>query len=148
MSKITKELPFIIHGCSHDYESFPTHTHGLTAIGLPELLIDPLAFGKEWNAFLINDSYFYLTHPEKTDLIPLILGGETVTVKLRTLSPFIPADDLTICFREVTPQFEAVKLAYDGVNINELNEMQFIQIYVEGDDFALDDGYYIGGVTW
>ena len=25
--------------------------------------------------------------------------------------------------------------------------MQFIQIYVEGDDFALDDDYYKGGVN-
>ena len=148
MFKITKDLPFVIHACAHDYKSFPTHTHGLTAIGLPEFLIDPLAFGNEWNGCLINDSYLYLTHPEKTDLIPLILSGETVTVKLKTLNPFIPADDLTICFRMVTHQFEAVKSAYDGVDIHELTEMQFIQIYVEGDDYALDDDYYKDGVTW
>ena len=148
MIKITKELPFIIHGCVHDYESFPTHTHGLTAIGLPEILIDPLAFGYEWNGCLINDSYFYLTHPEKTDLIPLILGGETVVVKLKTLNPFFPAEDLNICFRTVTHEFEAVNQAYEGVALNELAEMRFIQIYVEGDDFALDDDYYRGGVTW
>lgn len=144
--KKNNEFPYIIHACADDYISFPTHTHGLSEIGLPELFIDPYNFSQEWNSHLINDSFSYLTHPEKTDLIPLILEGETVVVKHKTLNPLGPAKDLNICFRVVTHEFDEVERAYDGVEINELAEMRFIKIYIEGDDFDFD-AVYNGGLT-
>lgn len=47
------------------------------------------------------------------------------------------------------PEFEMVKQAYciDGPDDIDPN-MWFVQIYVEGDDFALTDDYYKGGIKW
>ena len=162
-----KKRPFIIHYCGTKQECtcekckkeekdsgglFPTHTHGLNEIGQPEIFVDPLAFAKH-NASLINDVYDYLNEPGKEELIPNILAGETLKVKLSELdkASFLTANlyeghkDLTICVRVVFPNFEAVKLAY-GEDIP--TRLPFFQLYVLGDDFALDNDYYKGGVTW
>jgi len=48
--------------------------------------------------------------------------------------------------RRVYPDFEGIKLAYSHDKI--IPDGWFIQIYVEGDDFALTDDYYRGGITW
>lgn len=149
MNIYTNNYPYIIHACPATAGAFPTHTHGLTAIGLPEFIIDPLAFGPEGNAGVINDAYHYLTHPQRTELIPLILAGNTITVQVQGLNPLCYVGcAFHICFRAVSHEFEAVKQAYAGVDLEELAAMNFIQIYVKGDDFALDDSYYEGGVSW
>jgi hypothetical protein len=149
MNNKTNKLPFIIHACSHSVDAFPTHTHGLSELGLPEFIIDPLAFGPKGNAYLIDNSYCYLTHPKRSELIPSILSGETLEVQLHRLNPlFYEKSEYCICFREVPHEFEAVMQAYKGFEWDEFSAMNFIQIYVEGDDFALDDKYYEGGVSW
>jgi hypothetical protein len=76
--------------------------------------------------------------------LKLILNGKTVKVTGKKLSPKHRRDDRhKYCFREVTSEFEAIKEAYpNGFE----SGTRFIQIYVEGDDFALTDDYYRGGV--
>jgi len=51
--------PYIIHADPlWDSEPlYPTHTHGLTEIGMPEFIMDPLAFGGDGNAGRINYSF-------------------------------------------------------------------------------------------
>ena len=44
MNNITKDFPYIIHACPPTVDAYPTHTHGLTEIGMPEFIVDPLAF--------------------------------------------------------------------------------------------------------
>ena len=161
----TKKLPFIIHYCGTKQECtckdcagkndkddgglFPTHTHGLDKLGYPEIFIDPLAFAK-YNATIIRGVYEYLSKSGKEDLIQDLVNGKTIEAKLSKLDKnflfMVPAcKDLTICMRIVYSDFEAVKLAYgDEVPA----KIPFIQLYVLGDDFALDDEYYRGGVTW
>ena len=162
-----KKIPFIIHYCGTKQECmcekcrkeeedsgglFPTHTHGLNKLDKPEMLIDPLAFGK-YNANIINDVYDYLTSPKRETLITDIITGKTVEVKLSELdeTSFLTKNayegekDLTICIRVVYSDFEAVKEAYgEGLP----PDLPFLQLYVLGDDFALEDEYYEGGVTW
>lgn len=150
--KITPEQPFIIHGCK-DMPAFPTHSHGMTELGMPEFLIDHLAFGIEQNGGLIGASYKYFTKPENAGKLAAIENGETVKLRDKDLKP--PSDHpdpYVYCYRRVYQEFEMVKQAY---NINDQNDQPdadpmawFVQIYVEGDDFALTDDYYKGGIKW
>ena len=146
MNNFTNDFPYIIHASPPTVGAYPTHTHGLTEIGMPEFIVDPLAFGPQGNAQLINDLYLYLYRPENTDALDLIMKGETVTINSKELDP-TRSDEYNICFRKVGIDFEAVKLAYEGLDLEEIADViSFIQIYVEGDNFALDDDYYKGGV--
>lgn len=97
--------------------------------------------------------YDYLLSPGKENLIQDILEGKVAKVRLSeldegsflTLSKYEGDKNLTICIRTVYSDFEAVKLAYgEDVPI----EIPFLQLYVLGDDFALENEYYYGGVTW
>ena len=159
-----KKRPFIVHYCGTKQECtckdckkgdkdsgglFPTHTHGLDKLGQPEIFIDPLAFNK-YNAILINNVYEYLTKPSENKLIQDMIDGKTIEISIHKLDEkhiLIPGirKDLIICMRVVHSDFEAVKLAY-GNNVP--TKVPFIQLYVLGDDFALTDEYYYGGVTW
>jgi len=146
MNNFTNDFPYIIHACPPTVDAYPTHTHGLTEIGMPEFIVDPLAFGPQGNAQLINDSYLYLYRPENTDALDLIMKGETVTINSKELDP-ARSGEHNICFRMVGIDFEAVKQAYEGLDLEKIADViSFIQIYVEGDNFALDDDYYKGGV--
>jgi len=140
--------PFIIHADPlKESTSYPTHTHGLTNVGMPEFIMDPLAFGGEGNAGRINAAYDFFRKKKNAAKLKAILNGKTVKVKGKQLSPKPNNNDRYVyCFREVTPEFEAVKLSYHDKEITE--NMQFIQIYVEGDDYVLMDDYYRGGVKW
>jgi hypothetical protein len=147
MKNIAKDFPYIIHACPPTVGAYPTHTHGLTEIGMPEFIVDPLAFGPQGNAQLINDSYLYLSRPEHADVLDQIMKGETATVNSKGLDP-ARSGEHNICFRMVGIDFEAVKQAYEGLDLEKIADViSFIQIYVEGDNFALDDDYYKGGVT-
>ena len=122
--------------------AFPTHTHGLTDIGMPEFVVDPLSFGGEGNAKLINNAYCYFMNNMKE--LQAILNGATLKYPINIICPKWQDDIIyTICFRLVPASFEAVKLAYPA---DVLPGMKFIQIWIDGDDFALTDEYYRGGV--
>lgn len=169
----TKKLPFIVHYCGTKQECtckgctnkndqdggglFPTHTHGLDKLGYPEIFIDPLAFGK-YNATIINNVYKsiinnvykYLSGSSKKDLMQDLLDRKVLEVEINKLDKdFLfmagKCKDLIICIRIVYSDFEAVKLAYGNkVPI----ETPFIQLYVLGDDYVLNNEYYYNGVTW
>ena len=148
MNNITKDFPYIIHASTPTVDAHPTHTHGLTEIGMPEFIVDPLAFGPEGNAGLINDAYRYLSLPENAEILDSIMTGETITINSKTLNPSSDGS-FNFCFRRVGIDFEAVKQAYDGLDLGKIADLiSFIQLYVEEDDFALDDDYYKGGVAW
>jgi len=140
--------PFIIHADPlKESTAYPTHTHGLTDVGMPEFIMDPLAFGGEGNAGRINAAYDFFRKKENKDKLKAILNGETLKVTGKQLSPKPNADDPYVyCFREVPPKFEAVKISYHEKEITE--DMRFIQVYIEGDDYVLKDDYYRGGVKW
>ena len=146
----TSKYPYIIHADSLRHQTaFPTHTHGLTDVGMPEFIIDPFAFGPKWNMFIINEAYSYFKKPENADKLKTILSGGIIKLTGKELIPKYGKDDGHIfCFREVTVQFEAIKEAYviSGPEIEP--GMRFVQIWIEGDDFALKDEYYRGGVRW
>jgi len=138
------KFPFMIDydpGCDRGMP-YPPHTHGLTEIGMPEFLMDPLAFQPRANCARINMSYEYFSNLEHASQLNAILSGETIHVMGKDLNPeYLSEDQYTYCFREVTTEFEVVKQAYP----HEIDPgTRFILIYIDGDDFALTDDYYRG----
>ena len=143
--------PYIIHADPlWDSEPlYPTHTHGLTEIGMPEFIIDPLAFGGEGNGKRINSAYRFFKKQKNAVKLKAILNGKTIKLTGKQLDPkYMKNDPYVYCFREVSPEFEAVKLAYGSDVATEYPGIKFIQIYVEGDDYVLMDDYYRGGERW
>jgi len=146
--KITEDIPFIIE-VSANIPAFPTHTHGLTKLGMPEFLIDHFCMGPVGNGGRINSSYKYFTKAENASKLNAIKNGETVKLTITDLNPDAKPGKLIYCYRRVYPEFEMVKQAYDLDDPNQVSpETWFVQIYVEGDDFALTDDYYKGGIKW
>ena len=145
-----QNLPFIIHASPmNDPSPFPSHTHGLAAIGLPEFLMDLLAFGPEGNAGRINASYFFFNKPENAPLLDNVLNGEIVKLTMKDLDPTgKDARPYVYCYRLVDPTFEAVKQAYLTDDEPLPTEMKVIQIWVEGDNYAITDAYYAGGIKF
>ena len=150
-SKPRKEkLPFIIHADPlKELTAFPTHTHGLREINMPEMFIDPVSFGPNGNASIINHAYEYFRRPKNQGKLKAILEGEIIKLESKELS-LGRMGNYTFCFREVSPDFEGAKLSYSSLHDLEGNIAGFriVQIWVEGDDFALEDDYYVGGVRW
>jgi hypothetical protein len=135
---VKESLPFIVHAPSDG--SFPTHTHGLTEVGMPEIIIDPRAFGAEGNCKRINLIYEYLNKLENTSKLKDVKEGKTIKLTMKDLmNDYDGEEEYIYCLRKVPIDFEAVKLAY----LNDIKPgMWFMQIYVEGDDFSLTDEYY------
>jgi hypothetical protein len=140
--------PFTIHADPlQESTSYPTHTHGLYKIVMPEFLMDPLAFGGEGNAQRINSAYRFFKKQKNAAKLKAILNGKTIELTGPQLDPkYMKNDPYVYCFREVTVKFEAVKLAYGSGVTQAIPGIRFIQIWVDGDHFALQDWYYIGGV--
>jgi len=137
---------FVTHGANAK-PLFPTHTHGLTDMGMPEFIFDPLAFGAKGNTRRIIDAYKYLSKEENADQLDDLKHDMEIKLIEKDLFPEFTDDHLyTYCFRKVSSEFEGVRLAYFPEEINE--DMWFIQIYVEGDDYVLTDEYYRGGIKW
>lgn len=137
----------VIHVSSADFRcQYPTHTLGMTEIGLPEIFIDPMAFGAMGNATRVNAIFELFRKPDNVQLLNRILSGEIVELTDEDLSPGTEFEHIdTYCLREVSPNFAAVRLTYGS----ELKPgMRFIQVWVKGDDFALSDLYYEGGIMW
>ena len=145
--KKNNKFPYIIHASSDAQKLFPTHTHGLSDIDMPELLIDPLAILGPDCGMMINDIYLYLSNPKNSEALNSILNGETVTINSKDLCSCWSGFQ-NMCFRKVSSEFEAVKLAYQEVKQSTMQKMQFIQIYIEGEEFVLDDDYYKDGNMW
>ena len=148
--KNENEFPYVVESCVLNGEwAFPSHTHGLTEVGWPEFFIDPLAFGGEGNCKLINAIWRHLNKPENRSKLDAVLEGAVIRITESELHPReIIKAPYTYCLREVPRSFEGVKLAYPYEAYDLGIPMRFVQIWVEGDDFALMDEYYVGGVTW
>jgi hypothetical protein len=139
------DIPFIVHYddvlvIPRKRNTFPTHTHGLSKVGFPEMFIDPLAFGPG-NSNLIKTIYSTLKLGDKKDLESLF-NGEVLTFRHPSKG--------NICIREVSKNFQGVKCAYEH-DLDEheiLENSKFLQIWVDGDDYVLMDSYYIDGVDW
>jgi hypothetical protein len=144
------DYPFITHGTPiFEKDQYPTHTHGLTEIGWPEFFIDPLAFGSVGNAGLINAVYRFLITPGNGSKLDAVLNGQIVEITDRDLYPErVLGQVFTYCLREVQRSFEGVKLAYPNQAEHESIPLRVVQIWVKGDDFALTDEYYKGGIKW
>lgn len=144
------KYPFIIHANPLlESTAFPTHSHGLNDIGQPEFMIDPLAFGPEGNGDLINASYDYFKKPRRKKILHSIIKGKTIEIPINKIDKkWEGAPNYTLCFRLVSNTFEGVKLAYEPEGPEVWPDLVVVQIYVKGDDFALMDAYYKGGVTW
>lgn len=142
------EYPYIIEAdLLLEETAFPTHTHGLHDIGWPEFIMDPLAFGGKGNAGLINAAYRYFKN-NMNDL-QAVLDGKILKYPINTISiGWRDAPIYTVCFRLVPNTFEAVKDSYGEGIVDVVPAIEFIQIWIDGDDFALTDDYYRGGVKW
>lgn len=137
---------FVIHGANAN-PLFPTHTHHLTEMGMPEIIFDPLAFGAKGNAIRIIDAYKYLAKEENADQLDDLKHDMEIKLIEKELYPEFTGEHIyTYCFRKVSPDFEGVGLAYFPEEIND--DMWFVQMYVEGDNYVLADEYYRGGITW
>ena len=118
---------------------YPTHTHGLWNVGLPELFINATAFGPRDNAAVLNVVFEYLATHE--DDFYRVRRGEYVE--------FSPWEGTVLCIRSVQAMFAGVQKAYNleieadrvlALSI-ELIRM-FAQVYVKGDYHVLEDSYY------
>ena len=137
---------FIIHGAMAK-PLYPTHTHHLTDMGMPEIIFDPLAFGAEGNARRMIDAYRYLAKEENADKLDDLQHDMEIKLIEKDLYPEFTGEHIyTYGLRRVSPDFEGVRLAYYPDEISE--DMWFVQLYVEGDDYVLTDEYYRGGVKW
>jgi hypothetical protein len=106
------EFPFTIEADPLlEDTAFPTHTHGLTEIGMPEFIMDPCSFGGEGNAGLINAAYRYFRN--NTGDLQAVLDGEILKYPINFITiGWGDAPNYTICFRRVYETFGAVKLVY------------------------------------
>jgi hypothetical protein len=143
------KLSFIIHA-TDEFPVLPTHTHGMTKIGMPEFLMDPLSFGPYGTGSRINVACKYFNKPENRSTLEAIKNGETVKLTHLDLVPDKNVNDPYVyCLRRVFPDFEMVKQAYLIESHEDIDpNMWFIQIYVEGDNYVLTDQYYRGGIKW
>lgn len=136
MIKLSKNMPFKIHGDINPKPLFgyPTHTHGLEKIGLPEIFINNVAFGATVNAIMINIIAAALIINK--NLQKKFMEETIITMKTGF---FDPKEDITFSLRKVEPTFNAVKKAY---NDNYIPKHGYAQLWVDGDDHVLDDDYY------
>lgn len=144
----TEDLPFDIHACVQKGTNlFCAHTHGLSEIGLADFLMDPLAFDASGICLRIDLSVHFFRKPENVHLLNDVLAGKIVKLSMSDLEPSLgDAERYVYCYRLVDSDFEAVKQAYLTNGRPLPPGMRVIQIWVEGDDFALTNEYYAGGV--
>ena len=128
--------PHEIHGDPNPNSriGYPTHTHGLKHVMLPDILIHNACFGPQGNAHIINiivgslmfDQNLYNEFMEKSYVE-------------RKTGIYEESEDLIICLRKLTPEFLAIKKAY---NDDKPSEFGYAQLFVKGDDHTLTDEYY------
>jgi len=133
--EVPKEMPFIIHG--NPFHKFPTHTHGLCMVGLPEIFIHSRAFGLENNEFMnngdiINMAFIFLC--QNNSEWDKVAQRELIDIPLGK-------DGFTLCLRPVDISFAGVTTSY-SVSDRDC-PTGFSQLYVKGEEHPLDDKYFI-----
>jgi len=136
MAKLGKTPPHIIHGDPNPKTrlAYPTHTHGLVTVDIPEILMHTPCFGLQGNAFMINmvvGSLMLNPDHYKEFMENSFIKGIT--------GIYQSIDEMTLCLRKVDSSFLAVKKAY---NDDPETKFGYAQLYVEGDNDALTDKYY------
>ena len=113
--------------------AYPTHTHGLDTVKLPELFINAQAFGPQVNGLTINEIvHFLLTHEKEYKEVQE--RKETVKIKLWG------EDELVLCIRPVDVSFKGVVAAYSSEE--QRKDLVVSQLYVDGDDHVLEEKYF------
>lgn len=128
--------PFMIHGDNGKIQRFcyPTHTHGLCDLELPEIFINASCFGPIDNAKMINEIAASLII--NTEVRNLFMNFE----RLELITGWFPEDqEMVIGLRKVSVDFLGVKAAY---NEDTPSKFGYAQLYVVGDDHVLVDEYY------
>jgi len=137
INNLNRNLPYMIHGDTNKNQlnAYPTHTHGLNTVNLPEMFINAAAFGPKDNSRIINmvaialilNKEYYNEFMEKT------------FIEMKT-GMFSKEDDMIICLRKVEPNFlGVVKCEYGNINKSLTG---FAQIWVKGDNHVLVDDYF------
>ena len=73
MKKKDRKYPFMIEADSlRGITAFPSHTHGLADVGLPEFIMDPYAFGGHGNATRINSAYDFFKKQENDGYLNIV----------------------------------------------------------------------------
>ena len=134
VNELSRNMPFQIHGDINmaSKEAYPTHTHGLVTVDLPDIFINASAFGPVDNAKMINivasglilDKNHYAEFLEKSIL---------------ELKTGVYEDDIIMCLRKVENNFLGVTRAY---NNDEPSIFGYAQLYVQGDSHVLVDDFY------
>lgn len=135
--RLPKVPPHDIHGNPNN--EFPTHSHGLESVDMPELLINAVAYGSFGNAKIINliFGYFWLN--------PHILEELKEKKEIEVDRDYAIANTkgASLMVRMVPNNFGGVITAYHGKDLN--CTTGFAQIYVRGDLHVLRDSHYFPG---
>ncbi len=129
--------PHIVHGNPNN--EFPTHSHGLEKVKMPEMFINALAYGHVENAKVINliFGYFWLNPYALEELKE---KGEIEVDRDYTIADTKGA---SLMVRIVPNNFGGVIAAYHDKDLE--CKTGFAQIYVRGDLHVLRDSYYFPG---
>jgi len=80
--------PLSIHVSPADASSvYPTHSHGLNYIGLPELVIAATEYGPEFNSNRLLAIYASLANPQNEAKLSILVNGATIEFTTRDLLP-------------------------------------------------------------
>ncbi len=125
--------PHMIHGDSIGgvKRAYPTHTHGLASVGMPELFINANSFGPEDNARIINAIVVMIATSD--ELLKKIQAKE----ELELTPP--PIDDFCFMIRSVPNHHLGVIAAYSE---RDRDGVEFAQLYVKGDDHVIEEEYF------
>jgi hypothetical protein len=130
-SKKTEERPFIIHH-SFDLPLRPTHTHGLTEVGLPEFIMANEPIGADGITSMMNLTYDDFISQESDGKLDRIRNGERLQCKMGHTNPDGQDVIFILCFCRIDPESEIVKRAYEIEDPKDLDpKMWIIKIYVE-----------------
>lgn len=126
--------PHMIHGdkIGGVKQAYPTHTHGLASVGMPELFINANAFGPVDNAKIINVIVAMIATYDK--LLGKIQAKEELELTIA------PLGDFRFMIRSVPNHHLGVMSAYPTEE--QRLGIEFAQLYVKGDDHVLEEDYF------
>ncbi|MFH1980387.1 MAG: hypothetical protein ABIL58_00955 [Pseudomonadota bacterium] len=123
--------------CIHSDSSarFPVHTHGLGIAGLPEFIFESPAVVPEQGG-LIMAKVIDMAIANK-ELGHMIIDGQDVVFDGVVVG--IDGRPKRLYSRHVSGAFTGVQSAYGNV---EIKPSRVLQLYVEGEDFVLNEPYF------
>lgn len=142
------KLPFVIHACTinddnsacEEYrdanEPFPTHTHGLHDMGLPEFFVHGRLFGPHGNGALVNMAYEILFEDEtlRGEMLSNVRDSAHQGVHITTINT---GHGTTHIMARIVSQLHSGVLAAYVTDVNPLAE--YIQLFVAGCEWSRDE---------